>query len=171
MKDCQYATTSGLSCPSTYIPFFSFSYDHPSLSSQWSAVLIKMDSFVMPFYAKIPCILGLATMSMISLAFKKPPFTFFVICVLISSTMSLLLRFVPHFQLNWWRERSLHLKKPIAHSWTHCAWFGPHPCVFVTTSDALHQVYFRFLSVYSGSKNCPNVWPFWKDWPAINKIK
>ena len=24
---------------------------------------------------------------------------------------------------------------------------------------------------YSSSKNCPNVWPFWKDWPAINQIK
>jgi bud emergence protein 1 len=20
-------------------------------------------------------------------------------------------------------------------------------------------------------KNCPNVWPLWKDWPAINQIK
>jgi hypothetical protein len=24
---------------------------------------------------------------------------------------------------------------------------------------------------YSGSKNHPNVWPLWKDWPAINHIK
>jgi hypothetical protein len=26
------------------------------------------------------------------------------------------------------------------------------------------------LWTYSGSKNCPNVWPFWKDWLAINQI-
>jgi hypothetical protein len=25
--------------------------------------------------------------------------------------------------------------------------------------------------MYSGSKNGFNVWPLWKDWPAINKIK
>jgi Pol polyprotein len=25
--------------------------------------------------------------------------------------------------------------------------------------------------LYSGSKNCPNVWPLWKDWPVINQIK
>ncbi len=29
----------------------------------------------------------------------------------------------------------------------------------------------KSTSRYSGSKNCPNVWPFWNDWPAINKIK
>ncbi len=121
IKDHRYATIFGLSCPSTYIPFFSFSYDHPSLSSQQSAVLIEMDSFVMPFCAKIPCILGLATMSMTSSAFKKPPFAFSVICVLISSAMFLLSRFVPHFWLNWWRGRSLCLKKPITHLWIYHA--------------------------------------------------
>ncbi len=23
---------------------------------------------------------------------------------------------------------------------------------------------------YSGSNNCPNVWPFWKDWLKINQV-
>ncbi len=23
---------------------------------------------------------------------------------------------------------------------------------------------------YSGSNNCPNVWPFWKDWLGINQV-
>ena len=24
--------------------------------------------------------------------------------------------------------------------------------------------------MYSGSNNCPNVWPFWKDWLGINQV-
>src|SRR6267378_522894 len=27
-----------------------------------------------------------------------------------------------------------------------------------------------FPELYSGSNNCPNVWPFWKDWLGVNQV-
>ena len=37
-----------------------------------------------------------------------------------------------------------------------------------TGSLDAHTGHFHNLDTYSGSKNCPNVWLFWKDWTRIN---
>jgi hypothetical protein len=94
-KDYLYFTTSSLSWPSIYIPFLRFPYNHPSLSSQWSAVLVEINALLILFHVKIACILGLATISMTSSALKKPPFAFSIICILISPAMSSSSRIVP----------------------------------------------------------------------------
>src|SRR6266404_724303 len=36
-------------------------------------------------------------------------------------------------------------------------------------SHCLHGPMWAF-PIYSGSNNCPNVWPFWKDWLGINQV-
>ena len=142
-----YFTTSALLCPSRYSPFFNFPKLHPICSSQRSAILLKINHLLIPYSMKTSCILGLATTSMMSWAFKNPCLAFSAKCVLSSSAMSSSLTMVSHFWLNSWRGRSLCFKKSKVHSRMHHTWFFPLLCVLATISDDLLQEYFKFTSV------------------------
>ena len=130
-----------------YSPFFNFPKLHPICSSQRSAILLKINHLLIPYSMKTSCILGLATTSMMSWAFKNPCLAFSAKCVLSSSAMSSSLTMVSHFWLNSWRGRSLCFKKSKVHSRMHHTWFFPLLCVLATISDDLLQEYFKFTSV------------------------
>ena len=157
---CLYFTISALSCPSKYSPFFNFPKLHPTHFSQQSAVLLEIDHLLIPFSMKTSCILGLATTSMMSLAFKNPCLALSAKCVLSSSAMSSSSIIVPHFWLNSWRGRSLCFKKSKVHLQMRHMWFFPLTCVLETISDNLLQEYSK-LHLYrcSGAQPSPQYAP------------